>query len=1021
MRRAPSKVIQIAFLLGLVIASSLVLLPAPARGALATEYAVRSWHVADGLPDGSVTALAQTPDGYLWVGTRKGLVRFDGSRFSKAGTDGEHGLVDLRIRSLLAARDGSLWILSERGVVMQVRHGKYEPRYLPGPMAQSVSTARQAGRAAQENPPGDLVAWNDANLFAEDKVGHVWTIADNSTLLCFDSHGQRLPVVTNSLPGGTYRGISSGATGEVWLAKGESLCRFTEASWQVFPMPEDVLGEVPLMCSDSADGISIVNTGGGGERTILQFTTLGRGASLKVSARNQISAFLRDRANRIWLSDWWGGVRARRPGAANDWELVGQKSPLAKCVVTCLREDAHGAIWVGTVGEGLHQLTPQQVTMQRPPSESLDAAVTAVSAARDGSLWLGTAGSGITRWMPDGMVRYGTNDGLFVNNVDAIAEDKLGRVWVTTGGAISVFDGRRFHAVPELSGALAMVSDREGDFWLGGASRVVHLHGGTNATAYFAADRRSLDIRNLAFDQSGRLWIAVFNSGLWQLRDATLVPVNNEIGFARTDARSLLCDRDGIIWIGTLNGGLFRWDGKRLKHFLMLDGFPDDSIIGMAEDEAGTLWMASANGVFGCSRASLAAHERGKSPTLSCWQLNEGDGLANRGCSGGGQSVITRDTNGMFWVANMLGAAGFNPTDITRKRWATNIVVEAVLADGVELESVDGEFRVSTSARRFEFRFTTPELQSPRLLHFRHRLEGVDRDWVDAGMERSASYSRLAGGQYRFRVMVRGGDGEWHEGEEVAKLRVVPHYWELRWVQALALVLFIGAIGGGIAWNERRKLQLRLERLEMQHAVEKERTRIARDIHDQLGASLTQIALMSEAVPGDAPAREHADNQLARVAAKARSVVQMLNGIVWAVNPKNDNLPKLLDHLCSMSEELCETAGVRCWHEVPTSPPSTPLQPEVRHNISLSVREAVNNGLKHSGASAIWVRAAIENALLRVEVEDDGRGFDFEPARARGNGLNNIRARIEQLGGRADFLSRPGAGTKVRIETPLPG
>ena len=211
-------------------------------------------------------------------------------------------------------------------------------------------------------------------------------------------------------------------------------------------------------------------------------------------------------------------------------------------------------------------------------------------------------------------------------------------------------------------------------------------------------------------------------------------------------------------------------------------------------------------------------------------------------------------------MANMVGAAGFDPASVTRKRWGTNIIVEAVLADGVELDRADREFRVSTSARRFEFRFTTPELRSPNA-RFRHRLDGLDRDWVDAGTERSAGYSRLPGGQYHFRVMASGGDGEWHEGANVAELRVVPHFWELRWVQALALALFVSAIGGGIAWNQRRKLQLRIERLEMQHAVEKERTRIARDIHDQLGASLTQIALMSEAVPGDTSAREHADTR----------------------------------------------------------------------------------------------------------------------------------------------------------------
>ena len=266
-----------------------------------------------------------------------------------------------------------------------------------------------------------------------------------------------------------------------------------------------------------------------------------------------------------------------------------------------------------------------------------------------------------------------------------------------------------------------------------------------------------------------------------------------------------------------------------MKHYTMADGLPDDSIISLTEDGQGNLWISSDNGIFGCSRRSLAEYEHGKSPPLLCWRLGPADGLANRGCSGGGQPVASRAPDGRIWVANMAGAASFDPSAVTRGHTAPNLCIEAVTADGVEMAPSATGFQAPTGVRRFEFRYTAPDLAAAHSLRFRYKLEGLDRDWVDAGTARSAPYSKLPPGDYRFRVMVGGSDGQWHESGRPIALRVVPRFYELRWVQVLAGAVLISAIGAGIAWNQRRKLKLRLERLEMQHAVEKERARIARD------------------------------------------------------------------------------------------------------------------------------------------------------------------------------------------------
>jgi signal transduction histidine kinase/ligand-binding sensor domain-containing protein len=695
------------------------------------------------------------------------------------------------------------------------------------------------------------------------------------------------------------------------------------------------------------------------------------------------------------------------------WQAVREQGALAKCVVTCLLEDRQRAVWVGTIGEGLHQVIPRRVEMALLPPEASSAALTGVCPSSDGSLWLATSGKGICRWRDGQWIRYGLPEGLPSEDITSITQDAHGEIWAGTSLGVARLQESHFVVVPALGGStLAFFNDREGKLWLGNSSQLVCLRDGTNLTTYSAFDRRTLDIRGIAEDQGGMIWVAAFRSGLWQVQGAELVPVGARIGLSRSDVRSALCDDEGVLWIGTLYGGLFRWDGKRLQHYLMLDGFPDDSIIGLHTDNAGILWMSSNNGIFGCSRRNLADYERGKSPKLSCWQLGLAEGLANRGCSGGGQPVIAGAADGRLWVANMVGAAGFQPALITGQRTPVNILVESVLADGVELPRQDTGFRASTSSRRFEIRYTVPELGSPKLLHFRHRLDGLDPDWVDAGAERSASYSKLLPGNYRFRVMVSGGDGQWHEKSQPLAFEVIPQIWERRWLQVLALTLFISGIGASIARSQRKKLQLRLERLEMQHAVEKERIRIARDIHDQLGAGLTQIAMMSESRQVEPGNPQRLREQMTRIAEKARSAAQALNQIVWALNPGNDNLPQLLDHLCMFSEELCESAGLRCWHEVPTGLAAAPLPVEFRHSMVLAVREALNNVIKHASATEAWLRVSLAANLLRIEIEDNGRGFDMA-AQVSGNGLSNLRARLEQLGGHAEIHSRIGKGTRV--------
>ncbi|MBI4325134.1 MAG: hypothetical protein HY674_07700, partial [Chloroflexi bacterium] len=908
-------------------------------------------------------------------------------------------------------RLGTLWIVSESGLVTQFTNHEFRVRYAPPAPAEAVS-----GLSLSDEP-----RWFAFCPLAVDGNGVVWALQGTDTLLRFAGFGAPTIISLEGLPEGATQGVWSDRGGHVWLVKGFHACVFSDGRWQSFALEGGLSPLGSIASPGSEQGIWIANLGATHVRRRTVDGWDGSPIPLPVepdAAGAGASAILEDSQGRLWVSAWWGGVHIHQ--TAGGWHSVQPRGPLAKCVVTGLFEDRQGAVWVGTIGEGLHQVLTQPVSTVLLPPDKPDTAVTALYAAQDGAIWMGTGAKGIYRWKPQSLAHFGVADGLPSESILSIREDVRTNLWVGTFAGLARLRESRFVPVAALNAPVqALFNDRSGDLWVGSQGGLWRLEGGTNWSALRSPSDRYLDIRCLTEDRAGRLWIAAFGSGLWRVEGDRMVPAEFQSRLHRTDVRSVLGDADGVLWIGTLYGGLYRWDGAQLQHYSRADGLPDDSIISITPDDDGHLWMSSNNGIFGCPRRSLAEYVRGRSPSLLCWHLGPTEGLANRGCSGGGQPVASHTAHGRLCIANMVGAAIFDPRVVTHGRKTPNLLVESVTADGVELAPGAAGFRAPASTRRFEFRYTAPDLAAARALRFRYRLEDLDGDWVEAGATRSASYSRLAPGEYRFRVMVGGSDGHWHESSRSLVLRIVPRLWELRWVQVLAGAALLSAIGGALAWNQHRKLQLRLQRLELQHVVEKERARVARDIHDDLGASLTEIVLMSDPEHAEFAEPDRVKPQLKRICGKARSLLQTLNQIVWVVNPRQDNLPKLLDYFCTFSEELCESARVRCWHEVPTGVPELALKVGFRHSLLLAVKEALNNVVKHAGATEVWLRVAVEPNRLKIGIEDNGRGFVVHETRASGNGLRNIRERLAELGGQAVISSTPGQGAQVTLIAPL--
>ena len=997
------------------------------------EWLVRTWQTENGLPDVNVTALAQTPEGYLWVGTPKGLARFDGVRFKVFDSRQLPERADGAVSGLYADRRGVLWIVTGAGHLLRYEGGHFAMVRRGNGVAQ-VSAGGFIRGGTDESSFASQWMWGRSPKLVEDEGGGMWVLmADGTLLRCRDGVTNQF-TATDGLPPGELGGLCGDDAGRVWLVAGNKLYDWRGGKWVGTENAEPLGGRLPQLTAARTGGIwvaaprgSWIKAGG----SIRRFEggqwreSLDRPPMTPDSLRSQVTNLLEDRAGGMWLGLLWNGIWHSEAG--QPWQRQQNDGPLAQCVITCLYEDQQGVVWVGTVGEGLYCISPRPVTMLRLPEPAHENIITTSCACRDGSIWVGTDGAGAFRFADGKFEAFGSAQGLDEHHVCSIFEDRHGELWLGTWGGLFHYEKGGFKHVTGPPGldesVLALFEDHAGRLWAGTPRGLMCRQDGQWSAHPLVAGDAGLDIRSLAEEPNGDLWVGTIGEGLFRVRNDQVVQFRNRGGFASENARALYCDPDGVLWIGTYGEGLYIYQNGRFSAFTSADGLPCDAIHSIFPDASNNLWLSSDNGIFSCSPAVLKSYQRGRSPALLGVRLTLAEGLGGRACSGSGQPVSCRTADGRFWVPDMRGVAVFDPQAVAVRDVPPRVLVESVAVDGTELAPGPGaEVRVPSNARRFEFHFTSPELVTPRGLCFKYKLEGMDPDWVDANNQRSANYSQLPPGEYRFRVMAGGADGRWHEPDAPPfLLRVVPRWWELRWVQVLAGTALAGAVAGFILLNQRRKHRWRLARVEQDRAMERERSRIARDIHDDLGAGLTQVALLSELARGDLTEPERAKLHLDQVFTVARRLARALDEIVWAINPKNDALEFSFAYICKSAQDFLRTAGISCRLDLPEMLPAASLSSSQRHQLYLAVQESLNNIIKHADATEVrlWFHADLTELLL--EINDNGSGFVPPPADrpASRHGLEGMAARMDTVGGTLEVRSQPGEGTTIRLCLPL--
>lgn len=972
-----------------------------------SPYLVKVWRTGkDKLPQSSIITMIQTRDGYLWLGTVRGLVRFDGDRFEVFNEWNTPGLGGSTVVHLFEDSRGNLWVGTDPGGVRLIKDGRLiEVRF---------GIEGHGGRLAS---------------VCEDASGAVWLyLADGRMARVRDEKVESVWPVDSEFR--IHRAVIAEPSGQLWIGSDASLARLIS---DVHHAPFDLLLQtVPL---PGKQDFLLASRGGGywqfanGQVLKCRTNQVERSFGAYPWGSSRIMSACEDREGNLVVGTQNGGVFwFDATGKAQRVEGLSQNTALSLCV------DREGSLWVGTDGGGLNRVKRKVFSTA---TAARDWVVQSVCADATGGLWMGFNGGGATYWK-DGVVRdFGPGDGLLGAgenrnpNFSTVLVDRQQRVWVGTrdfglyefvNGAFLFVSDRRLLG----RNVSALYQDRTDRLWVGTDAGLACRDGGEWKT--FSANEGLLagNLTALTEGTAGVLWIGTERGGLYRMTNGKFDSLHVRDGLPSENITSLCADQDGVLWVGTGNG-LARFYEGRWTHYMKKDGLASDGIGYLLDDDRGNLWIGSNAGLMSIEKSKLSDFAEGRMDFIPCRTYGEADGLPTEECTQGSQPAAYRTPDGRLWLPTIRGLVTVSPADLQPNTNRPPVVVESILVDG-ENQNPDrfrpGELKALTipaGREQLDFHYASLNLAAPEQARFKYQMEGHEKDWIPAGNSRIARYPKLPPGEYRFRVTACNEDGVWNEEGASLAIVVLPAFWQTRTFRGATAACLLALVGGIVYYVSTQKLQRQVAALRQKEALERERARIARDLHDQLGANLTQVALLGELAEADKNQPQEVALYAQQISSTARETTRSLDEIVWAANPANDTLDSLITYACKYAQDYLALAGLRHRLDVPRQLPDADVPPEVRHNVFLAFKEAVNNVVKHAKASEARIGLQLNANTFTLEIEDNGQGpaRENEQSARTGNGLRNMQKRMEDIHGSFSIRARTGGGMSVRLTAPL--
>ena len=982
------------------------------------SYAARSWQAEDGLPENRVVGIAQSSDGFLWVATQGGLVRFDGVRFQKVGLAGAPGMVAGTMRILLLDHAGRIWLAKEEGGTIFCFEGN-EVRIVSPDQGMPKNESQRS-----------MTVDGDGSLWISYSSGKVIRYARAAKAEIFTGK--------DGLPVGGVCWLATDRDGTLWFAKGSQVGVFRNGRFNVL----ENFGSSALRIAAARGGGILICVDNRvlkydvGAETVELGKIIPNGAHDRASA--EPSVLLEDRTGAVWVGTVAAGLFRCESNSVARVEV-------SNLAILSLAEDREGNLWVGTRGGGLNRVHRRVTSMikssdsrpfegvqsvcqdaagtlwavgdngvlarrqganwevQSPAGAAAEAYVTCAAAATNGSVWIGTRGGTIYRWTENQFKDLGLRDSLHAKSVRSLLVAGNGDLWIAADS-------------PDV---------------------LYRLRGGKIKT--FALPSGYRFIRALAEDAAGNFWAGASDGLLVRVTGDTLVDESAKSG--SVSIRCLLGTTNGDLWIGFAGTGVGRMRHGQLTRFSTEQGLPNDYVAQILADHRGAVWFGGNQGIFQVRERDFDDVASGLATRVWPVIYGRSEGVPGLQASFDYCPDSLCAADGRLYFSMLSGLAEVRLDYARLNRLPPGVFIERVTADDQTLAVYQsfrtsastnrntpmelcspgdkGELRLPPGLQQAQFEFTALSFVAPENVQFRYQLEGLDENWVDAGTSRVASYTHPPPGHYRFKVIACNNDGVWNKIGDTLPVTFEPYFWETIWFKFTVTGVSFAALCGVVVLWLRRRHRLEVERLEHQRALELERTRIARDLHDDLGVGLTEIGLLGDLAGTSSELPEASRERLQEITGRARTLAASLDEIVWAINPANDTSQSLVDYFFPYAQKLLGHAGIRCRLEVIEPLPVGNLSAEDRHEFFHAYKEALNNIIRHSGATQVQVSMTAANGDLLIRVSDNGSGLKAAGDKSARHGLAGMRERLLRLGGRCEIASTAGGGTTVTFFIPV--
>ncbi len=944
------------------------------------SYGRQAWAMENGLPQNTVQALAQTKDGFLWLGTEAGLVRFDGVEFQTYDRNSNPALPGSDIRCLLATPDGALWIGANAGLrrwkdgvvrAFTTRDGlpgdgilalddvgdgtvrvwtEQGPARMSGDRFLPVKNAGEFPSAAISSPeenPG-------ATEFEEKMPNGIVVTGDRSALnlihgVRFAGGSKRL-TVGKELPGSRIQTLFADRENALWIGTNAGLVRWVNGKVERFPITD------PL-------------------------------------ATASVLALMEDHEGNLWVGTETGGLDVLRD---QRFRTIDTRDGLTSDRVTTVVEDGTGVLWVGTQEDGLNAVRRDEGTAGWRVTRSLSAnnglasnVILSLAAAPNGDLWVGTP-DGLNRIRGNKVDTFTSDDGLPDDFVRSLLIDADGSLWIGTRRGLT--------------------------HWAVGKSGLSGSASGAGMETYTQASGLGSDLVGaMARDTSGDLWVATL-AGLSRLHGNKITNFTTANGLSSNVVTALLPRGDGTLLIGTQDHGWDVWDGNKFSG-AMHNSLDETTIHAILDDGEGHLWFATGDGIARCDCNEMDG--RGPAGGCSHWmEFGTADGLHSRETATNSHPSAWRSRDGRLWFATPKGLVEVDPAHFPVNMLPPPVALESFQVDDVAqtLPGAGTRMKVQAGHVHFEFDYAGLSFVAPQKVRYRYMLEGFDRGWTEAGTRRTAYYTNIPPGRYTFRVQAANNDGLWNTTGAALSFELRPHFYQTLWFYALLLA----ALAGTILLLLKRRLR-RAER-EFQ-AVLGERSRIAREIHDTLAQGYVGVSVQLEVLAELLRQRkvEDAAKQLDQTREYVRHGLADARQSIWALRTQDAGETTLPVKLRRMAEAA---GGDGLTSQFSLFGAYRPLPAETEREVARVAQEAIHNVKKHAGASELSVQLEYGPETIALEVRDDGRGGALERAAEASPGhfgLTGMRERAAAIGGTLEVSSAPGAGTTIRLSAPARG